>query len=108
MASDDLLDVDVGGMVEAKRQLSDTSSYLFLDHDSTMAHQTIVSTVEGLRALRFFLEQRPEPSPPNTILLRLAELILTLNNFPFNSSHFLQVRGMAMGTRMNPSLSLRG
>eukprot|EP00061_Rhincodon_typus_P018860 g48215.t1 len=36
---------------------------------------------DGLRVLRFFLEQRPEPSPPATTLLCLAELILTLNNF---------------------------
>eukprot|EP00061_Rhincodon_typus_P018319 g47443.t1 len=27
----------------------------------------------------------------------------TLNNFSFNSSHFLQTKGMAMGTRMGPS-----
>eukprot|EP00061_Rhincodon_typus_P018110 g47138.t1 len=60
------------------------------------------TTQEGLRAFCFFLEQRPEPSPRTTALLRLAKLILTLNNFSFNSSHFLQVRGVAMGTRMGP------
>eukprot|EP00061_Rhincodon_typus_P013898 g40558.t1 len=43
---------------------------------------------EGLRALHFFLEQRPEPSPPTTTLLRLAERVVT--NFSFNSSQFLQ------------------
>eukprot|EP00061_Rhincodon_typus_P015655 g43452.t1 len=45
---------------------------------------------EGLRALYFFLEQRPEPSPSTTILVSLAELVLTLNNFSFNSFNFLQ------------------
>eukprot|EP00061_Rhincodon_typus_P015501 g43211.t1 len=74
----------------AKRQLSDTSSYLPVDHDPTMTHQAIVSTTEGLRAFHFFLEQRSEPSSLTTTLLRLAELILTLNNFSFNPSHFLQ------------------
>eukprot|EP00061_Rhincodon_typus_P008043 g30299.t1 len=59
--------------------------------------------IEGLRAPRFFLDQRPESSPPTTTLLRLAELILTFNNFTFNSSYFLQVRGVAMGTCMDPS-----
>eukprot|EP00061_Rhincodon_typus_P004862 g23616.t1 len=58
MASDDLQDVDTGGMpadkigavvvwrtdVYIQRQLSDTSSYLPLDHDPTMTHQTTVST----------------------------------------------------------------
>eukprot|EP00061_Rhincodon_typus_P000747 g12641.t1 len=42
-------------------------------------------------------------SPPTTSLLCLAELVLTLNNFSSNSSHFLQVRGAAMGTHMGPS-----
>eukprot|EP00061_Rhincodon_typus_P012147 g37699.t1 len=58
---------------------------------------------DGLRALLFFQEQRPEPSPPTTNLLCLVNLILTLNNFSFKSSHFLQVRGVAMGTCTDPS-----
>eukprot|EP00061_Rhincodon_typus_P005382 g24818.t1 len=45
---------------------------------------------DTFRTLHFFLEQRPESSPPTTILLCLAELVLTLKNFSFNSSHFLQ------------------
>eukprot|EP00061_Rhincodon_typus_P011028 g35737.t1 len=53
--------------------------------------------------LRVFLEQRPELSPTTTTLLRLAKLILTVNNFAFNSSHFLQVRRLAMGTCIGPS-----
>eukprot|EP00061_Rhincodon_typus_P012265 g37892.t1 len=42
------------------------------------------------------------PIPPTTILHPLAKLVLTLNNFSFNSSHFLQVRGVAMSTHMGP------
>eukprot|EP00061_Rhincodon_typus_P002551 g17866.t1 len=60
---------------------------------------TSIPHQEGLTALRFFLEQRPGPSTPTTILLHLAKL----NNFSFNSSRFLQVRGVAMGTHMGPS-----
>eukprot|EP00061_Rhincodon_typus_P000818 g12840.t1 len=33
----------------------------------------------------------------------LTKLVLTLKNFSFNSSHFLQTKGVAMGTRMAPS-----
>eukprot|EP00061_Rhincodon_typus_P016998 g45493.t1 len=33
-------------------------------------------------------------------LIRLTELVLTLNKFSFNSFHFLQTKGVAMGTRM--------
>eukprot|EP00061_Rhincodon_typus_P003709 g20773.t1 len=58
---------------------------------------------EGLRALHFFLEQTPEPSPATINLLRLAELILTLNNSSYNSSHLLQVRRLAKGTLMGPA-----
>eukprot|EP00061_Rhincodon_typus_P012370 g38063.t1 len=62
---------------------------------------TSIPHQEGLRALRFFLE----PSPLTTSLLCLVKLILTLNNLSFNSSHFIQVRGVAMATRMGPSYS---
>eukprot|EP00061_Rhincodon_typus_P006867 g27942.t1 len=64
---------------------------------------TSVPHQEGLRAVRFFLEQRPEPTPSTIKLLRLAEFIFILNNFSFNFSHSLQVRGVTMGTRMGPS-----
>eukprot|EP00061_Rhincodon_typus_P012567 g38385.t1 len=59
--------------------------------------------VGGSYAVHFFLEQRPELSPPTTTLLRLTRLIVTLNKFSFNSLHFIQVRGVAMGIRMGPS-----
>eukprot|EP00061_Rhincodon_typus_P009090 g32296.t1 len=50
---------------------------------------TSIPHQDGLRALRFFLENRPEPSPPTTTVLHHAELILVSNNFTINSSHFL-------------------
>eukprot|EP00061_Rhincodon_typus_P004254 g22130.t1 len=56
---------------------------------------------DGLNALRFFLSRRPDQSPSTDTLICLTELILTLNNFSFNSSHFLH--GVAMGTHMGPS-----
>ena len=36
-------------------------------------------------------------------LLRLAELVLTLNSFQFNDQFFEQISGVAMGTKMGPS-----
>eukprot|EP00061_Rhincodon_typus_P003863 g21152.t1 len=59
--------------------------------------------VDGLKALRFLLSHRPDQSPSTNTLIRLTELILTLNNFSFSSSHFLQTKGVAMGTHMGPS-----
>eukprot|EP00061_Rhincodon_typus_P003397 g19986.t1 len=58
--------------------------------------------VESLKALRFFLSHRPNQYPPTDTLIHLTELVLTLNNFSFNSSHFLHTKGVAMGTRMSP------
>eukprot|EP00061_Rhincodon_typus_P006075 g26322.t1 len=110
---------------EAECQLSDTSSYLpraTNEHQSVITttvtdlissgdlppdnptarfyllpkihKQDCLGRPDDLRALCFFLEQGPAPFPPTIPLL--AWLILTLNNFSFNSSHFLQVRGVAI------------
>lgn len=58
---------------------------------------------EGLSALRYFLDARPDPTPPTDTLVRLAELVLTLNTFEFDSKFYQQVNGVAMGTKMGPS-----
>eukprot|EP00061_Rhincodon_typus_P010729 g35246.t1 len=49
------------------------------------------------------IQSLPNQSPFTDTIIRLTELILTLNNFSFNSFHFLQTKGVAMGTRMGPS-----
>eukprot|EP00061_Rhincodon_typus_P000303 g11240.t1 len=64
---------------------------------------TCIPHEDGLKALRFFLSRRPDQYPSTDTLIRLAELVLTLNNFSSNSSRFLQTRRVAMGTRMGPS-----
>eukprot|EP00061_Rhincodon_typus_P004630 g23052.t1 len=81
VASDDLLDVDAGGMVVP------AASYL---PRTCNPFTCPFPTRRGLRTLRFFLHQRPELSPPTTTPFCLAELNLTLNNFSLNSSHFPQ------------------
>eukprot|EP00061_Rhincodon_typus_P005416 g24899.t1 len=64
---------------------------------------TCVPQDDGLKALRFFFSHRSNQSPSTDTLIRLVELVLTLNNFSFDSSHFLQTKGMAVGTSMGPS-----
>eukprot|EP00061_Rhincodon_typus_P000648 g12316.t1 len=76
---------------------SKTSNSLVLNIYTSILH------ADGLKALRFFLSCRPDQSPFTVTLIRLTELVLTLNNFSFNSSHFLHSKGMAMGTRTGPS-----
>eukprot|EP00061_Rhincodon_typus_P002374 g17368.t1 len=63
---------------------------------------TCIPHAAGLKALHFFLSCRPDQSPSTDTLIHLTELVLTLNNFSFNSSHFLQTEGVAMGTHMGP------
>eukprot|EP00061_Rhincodon_typus_P014379 g41365.t1 len=48
---------------------------------------------DGLKALCFFLSHRLNKSSSTDTLIRLTELVLTLDNFSFNSSHFLQTKG---------------
>ena len=58
---------------------------------------------DGHEALKFYFEQRTVLEPPTATLLRLAELVLTLNNFSFNDEHYQQISGVAMDTKMGPS-----
>ena len=58
---------------------------------------------DGLEACRIFLDRRQQQHPPTSDIINLAELVLNLNSFAFEDSHYLQVHGTAMGTRMAPS-----
>eukprot|EP00061_Rhincodon_typus_P005102 g24179.t1 len=65
--------------------------------------QSMYTCIPHIDGLRFFLSRGPNQSPSTDTLIRLAELVLTLNYFSFNSSYFLQTKGMAIDTRMGPS-----
>ena len=54
-------------------------------------------------ALKHFFDQRTVKEPKSETLLRLAELVLTLNCFSFGDNFFKQTNGVAMGTKMGPS-----
>ncbi len=64
---------------------------------------TVIPHHNGLRALKFFLDKRPVQEPSTSVLVRLAELVLTLNNFSFDGEHYQQISGVAMGTKMGPN-----
>ena len=64
---------------------------------------TVIPHHDGLRALKFFLDKRPNQEPSTSVLVRLAELVLTLNNFSFDGEHYQQINGVAMGTKMRPN-----
>ena len=52
-----------------------------------------------------FFDQRTVTEPSSETLLRLAELVLTLNCFSFAGNYYKQINGVAMGTKMGPSYS---
>ena len=54
-----------------------------------------------MRAYVFNLRTVKEPS--SKTLLRLVELVLTLNCFSFADSYYKQINAVAMGTKMGPS-----
>ena len=67
---------------------------------------TVIPHHDGLKALKFFFDKRPNQEPSTTVLIRLAELVLTLNNFSFDGEHYQQISGVAMGTKMGPPTML--
>ena len=66
---------------------------------------TKIPNNEGIDACRHFLNTRDRNalSISTETLCDLISMILTINNFSFNSKHYLQTRGTAMGTSMAPS-----
>ena len=64
---------------------------------------TAIPRHDGLRALKFFLDKRPNKEPSTSVLIRLAKLVLNLNNFSFDGEHYQQISGVAMGTKMGPN-----
>ena len=64
---------------------------------------TVIPNGEGLLALKHFFDLRTVKEPSSETLLRLAELVLTLNCFSFATSYYKQINGVAMGTKMGPS-----
>ena len=64
---------------------------------------TVIPHQDGLKVLKFFLDKRPTQTPSTTLLVGLAELVLTLCNFFFDREHYQQISDVAMGTKMVPN-----
>ena len=64
---------------------------------------TVIPNDEGLRALQHYLDMREIIEPPTDTLLRMAELVLTLNTFEFNGEFYKKTGGVAMGSRLGPN-----
>ena len=68
------------------------------DNFSTLQIQGHV--LHRARALKHFFDLRTVKEPSSETLLRLAELVLTLNCFSFADSYYKQINGVTMGTKM--------
>ena len=69
---------------------------------------TNIPNQDALRVCQHYLDTyRHEPHMflTNTDLTELLELVLTCNNFEFNNSHFQQIQGVAMGTKVAPTIA---
>ena len=62
---------------------------------------------EGINACDHFLCTDPHNTIPTGTICDLIRMILTINNFTFNDSHYLQIHGTAMGKRKKKDV-LRG
>jgi len=78
-----------------------TSNYVYTIDVKSL--YTVVHNDDALLALMHFLNKRPVLQPPNQTLVRLAELVLTLNIFSFNGNFYRQTGGVAMGSHLGPS-----
>ena len=66
-------------------------------------HLFILSKDEGLLVLKNFFYQHTIKELSSETLIRLAELVLTLNCFSLGGKYQKQTNGTAMGTKMGPS-----
>ena len=57
----------------------------------------------GIKAVREAYDKHPSKSVSTKVIITFLSLILTLNKFIFNCSHYLQVTGCAMGTICAPT-----
>ena len=67
---------------------------------------TNIPHIDGLKALKHYLNQRTDTSPHTFVLLTLARFVLTMNCFRFDEEFFRQIRGTAMGTKMAPNYAI--
>ena len=57
---------------------------------------------EGISAVKAAYKSYPEKSVATKVIITFLALILTLNNFMFNSKNYLQITGCTMGTAWAP------
>ena len=59
----------------------------------------------SMEALTHYLDSRATKDPATETLLRLLDLVFSMNTFQFNGHHYKQVKGFAMGAKIGPSVA---
>ena len=59
---------------------------------------TNIPNNEGIKAVREAYDNHPNKTVATKVIITFLSLILTLNNFVFNSINYLHIMGCAMGT----------
>ena len=68
------------------------------------AQSTNIPNLEGLQATaRFLVRHRKKGNQPEPTNQTLVNTVLTMNNFRFNDTNYLQISGTAIGTRVAPT-----
>ena len=96
---------DTTHFIQLIEKLGDIPNTCFLVTLDVSALYTNIPHNEGISACREALDivRGDADSPSNTSLENLLRLVLTTNNFEFNKTHYTQISGTAMGTRVAPS-----
>ncbi len=83
-----------------------TTNNLLVTIDVTSLY-TNIHNVDALRAAKNTLElNRWSDCPPTTMdIVILLALVLRCNNFEFHDKHYLEIRGVAMGTKAAPTIA---
>ena len=82
--------------------LNESDLFVTMDIEALYTH---VPFEGGLLAAKHYLDKRTDASPDTRCILDLLECILTSNYFLYGTDFYLQVSGVAMGSRMSPSFS---
>ena len=64
---------------------------------------TNIPNNEGIKAVGEAYDNHPNKTIATKVIITFSSLILTLNNFVFNSFDYLQIMGCAMGTVCAPA-----
>ena len=82
---------DSSHALQILESFSFTGSHRYLFTMDIRSLYTVIPNNDGLQALKYHLDLRPEQQPPTNTLVRLAELVLNLNCFDFDGNYYQQV-----------------